>query len=68
MTQSRIHHICHICQNGNAFWGFGPPLTPVEVWTCAEHLSRTENMLAPKPTAPHAHQSVPQPIPQGTLL
>jgi hypothetical protein len=28
---------CVICGGSNAFFGFGPPLIPELVWTCAEH-------------------------------
>lgn len=40
---------CNVCQGGKAYWGFGSPLTAVEVWSCEMHLSETESRLTKKP-------------------
>ncbi len=39
-------HRCHICQSDRAHFGFGFPLTHVDVWACFAHRDEVEAMFA----------------------
>ena len=42
-----LDHRCAICGTDRAWWGFGPPLVPREVWACMAHRDEVEALSAP---------------------
>jgi hypothetical protein len=43
---------CYICQGSNAFFGFGPPFTDVQVWACSDHRGQVDEMLTTRRQEP----------------
>ena len=56
---------CVICGRHTAFFGFGPPLVRVAVYTCVQHRKVYDY---PPPVPPVRRNVEPDPVAQGDLL